>query len=103
MVKVPMSLVALRLAEEMACGGYLTARKAMMAAASRGLSLLVLSEQHPQRADYRQQAAIARRLFGDAERRTQAAYERWQGAVRRSDSLWTDTEGRKPQAQAVAR
>lgn len=90
------ALVALRLADERACEGYLVARKAMLAAAAYGLSLIHLAAQHPGRADYRAAAAAARVRFRDAEARVQLAYARWQRAANRYDAAWTATVGRAP-------
>lgn len=96
------TLYALRLAEENACGGYLTARKSMVRLAGQAASLRQLSDEHPKRADYRAAAGNALTAFGHAAQRTRLAYQAWQRAVFRSDAHWTATDGRTPRLVAVA-
>lgn len=89
------TLAALRLAEEHACGGYLAARKSMVALAVQAVSLSQLADQQPTRLDYRRARDRALGQYRDAAARTRLAYTRWQRAQIHSDAWWTATEGRR--------
>lgn len=87
-------LQARRLSEELACEGYLTARKALAGLAGRAASLSRLVAEHPDRVDYRAARNDVLTKYGIAARRTRAAWLAWQRAQHRSDAAWTATEGR---------
>ncbi|GAB3580384.1 hypothetical protein GCM10027445_50590 [Amycolatopsis endophytica] len=87
-------LVALRLSEERAAEGYLTARREMVRLASRVASIRQLVTERPMRADYRAALRDAQAAHGAAVQRTGLAYQRWHRAQLRSDAHWTDTAGR---------
>lgn len=80
---------ALRLAEERACAGYLTARKTMIQLAADTASIGQMVREHPRRADYRTAFAWASRRHGDAVQRARLAYNRWQRAQLIADSYWS--------------
>lgn len=88
------SMVVLRLSEERACAGYLAARKAMVKAGARALSVGRLAGEHPGRADYRDAWLSARAEHTAAVERTEIAYRRWLRAQLRTDAAWTATTGR---------
>jgi hypothetical protein len=88
------SVVVLRLSEERAAAGYLAARKAMVKAGTRALSLGRLAGEHPGRADYRDAWHAAQTRHEAAQARTELAYRRWLGAQMRTDDAWTATSGR---------
>jgi hypothetical protein len=91
----PLPVVSvLRLSEERACAGYLAARKAMVTAGTRVLSLGRLVAEHPERADYRTSWFRARAAHSAALERTEIAYGRWLRAQLRTDAAWTTTTGR---------
>ena len=95
-------VVALRLAEEQACAGYLTARTAMVRWAARAVSLGRLAAEQPQRGDYRQAWTAAVSAHTDATVRTQTAWQLWQDAQLRTDAAWTATAGRAAPHPAAA-
>lgn len=82
-------LTALRLAEEQACEGYLTARKAMLRAATLVASISQMVREHPTKADYRTALGHVMGKHFDAVERTRLAYLRWQRAQVRADAFWT--------------
>jgi hypothetical protein len=88
------TLTALRLAEEQACAGYVTARKAQIRLATWMASLYRLTVEQPRRADYRQALTDLAARYRAAKERTGLAYERWQLAQLRTDQRWTGTTGR---------
>ncbi|HJQ45589.1 MAG TPA: hypothetical protein VJ870_04580 [Amycolatopsis sp.] len=88
------ALAAFRLSEERAAGGYLMARKAMVALAARVASVRQLVREQPLRADYRAALRAAETAHAEAARRTGLAFERWHGAQLRSDTHWTATTGK---------
>jgi hypothetical protein len=98
---VDTTLMSLRLKEEQACAGYLAAHKAMKYAAVRAASMRQLSMQQPTRVDYRDAAYKASDDFNAACERTRLAYNRWIRAQLRTDSRWTDTEGRNGGARTT--
>ena len=81
-------LTALRLAEEQACAGYLTARKAMIQTAALVASIGQLVRERPNRADYRAALGHVTGKHFDAMERTRLAWERWQRAQVRADAFW---------------
>lgn len=87
-------LVALRLAEERACAGYLAARKAMVRLGALTRSMGRLVNEQPRRADYRRSHVGLMSAHTDATIRCQSAWQVWQRAQRRSDAAWTETTGR---------
>jgi hypothetical protein len=96
-------LVALRLSEEQACAGYLTARRAMVRLARWAASLGQLVAEQPARRDYRTAWDLALAAYRDAALRTRLAWQCWQRAQHRCDAVWTATEGRQvPQPRSTA-
>lgn len=92
------SLVALRLAEESACAGYLVARRAMVTLAAREASVSQMLRERPGRADY---LAALKKLVSDrvdAQERTRLAYRRWQRAQVFADTVWTTSTSNTAQA-----
>jgi hypothetical protein len=87
------SLFALRLAEEQACAGYLTARKAMMSLAVRAASVAQMVRERPTRVDYRAALEDVLDAYRAASTRTRLAYGRWQRAQLRADAYWTCNAG----------
>jgi hypothetical protein len=98
---VDTTLMSLRINEEQACAGYLAARKSMMYLAGRAASLRQLTLEQPKRVDYRDAFNKALSDFNHAGERTRLAYNRWVRAQLRTDSRWTDTEGRNGGARAA--
>lgn len=90
------TLAALRLAEERACGSYLTARKAQVCLGARLVSLHELAKEQPGRADYGAALAELVQYYLAAKRRTRRAHCAYRAAQLRYDAAWTDSEGRKP-------
>lgn len=90
------ALAGLKAAEEQACGGYVTARKAQIALAPRLASLHRLVTEQPRRTDYRVALSQAASRYRAAKQRTDLAYQRWQAATRGYDAVWQDTQGRAP-------
>lgn len=88
------SLVALRLAEEQACAGYLAARRVMVERAGRVALLRSLTSKNPTRMDYRLESSRAVEAHVEAAARTSAAWSSWQRAQFRTDQHWTATAGR---------
>ncbi|WP_091455700.1 hypothetical protein [Actinokineospora iranica] len=82
------------MSEERAAAGYLAARKALVAAGTRVVSLGRLVAEHPGRADYREAWFAARAAQTAALDRVEIAYGRWQRAQLRTDAAWTATSGR---------
>lgn len=97
------SLVALRLAEEKACAGYLAARQAMVTLASRVESVSQMVRERPGRADYRQVLADLVHKQGAARARTRLAYNLWQRAQLRTDALWSQSPKNGGNTAVVAR
>jgi hypothetical protein len=98
---VDMTLMSLRVKEEQACAGYLAARRAMMNLARLTASLRQLSAEQPTRVDYRDAFYKALDDYNHAGQRTRLAYNRWVRAQLRTDSRWTDTEGRNGGARTA--
>ncbi|HEX3778146.1 MAG TPA: hypothetical protein VHX38_00630 [Pseudonocardiaceae bacterium] len=88
------TLIAFRVQEEQSCGGYLTARKAMVVAAARVASLRQLAAEQPRRVDYRDAYYKALDTYNHAAARTRLAFNAWHRSQLRSDARWTDTQGR---------
>jgi hypothetical protein len=86
-------LMALELAEERACAGYLAARKAMVRAGALARSMGRLATEQS-RADYRRSHTALVTAHTDATVRCQAAYLAYQRARHRFDAMWTATVGR---------
>jgi predicted house-cleaning NTP pyrophosphatase (Maf/HAM1 superfamily) len=87
-------LTALRLAEEQACAGYVTARKDQITLAGQVVSLHQLTVEQPRRSDYRSALTCLASRYRDAKQRTITAYDRWVAAQLHTDEQWTDTTGR---------
>jgi hypothetical protein len=98
---VDTTLMSLRIHEEQACAGYLAARRAMMALARLTASLRQLCAEQPSRVDYRDAFYKALDDYNHAGARTRLAYNRWIRAQLRTDSRWTDTEGRDVDARTA--
>ncbi|SES20879.1 hypothetical protein [Actinokineospora terrae] len=94
LVPVADVVCVLRLSEEQVCAGYLAARKAMVAAGTRVLSLGRLVAEHPGRTDYRRAWFTAQANHAAALNRTEIAYSRWTRAQLRTDAAWSATTGR---------
>lgn len=98
-----LTLTALYLAEEQACAGYVTARKAQMRLATRMASLYQLTVEQPCHAGYRAALIALGRQYRDARERTDLALTRWHEAQLCTDGRWTDTAGRaRDQATSLA-
>ncbi|WNV83232.1 hypothetical protein [Umezawaea sp. Da 62-37] len=93
MSKTARSLIALRLAEEQACAGYLTARKAMLRLAAHLASMTQMVRERPTRVDYRAALNDVLNSYRAASNRTRLAYSRWQRAQLRADAYWTVNAG----------
>jgi hypothetical protein len=87
------ALIALRLAEEQACAGYLMARKAMVGLAARSASMAQMVRERPTRVDYRAALNEVLGSYRAASDRTRLAYGRWQRAQVRADAYWTVNAG----------
>lgn len=85
----PSRFAVLRLAEERACAGYLSARRSMVGLAGRVASVGQLVRENPRRADYRMVLRQVSGRHGDAVERTRLAYNRWQRARLVADAYWT--------------
>lgn len=87
-------LVALRLAEEQACAGYLAARREMVRLAARVALVGRLVTEQPARPDFRAALATVATAHGVAVQRTDLAWTRWHRAQLRTDAHWTETQRR---------
>lgn len=77
---------ALHLAEEQACGRYLTARRELTDLAAKAASLGQLATEHPHRLDYQAAWRAAVLDQSRAMSRTGHAYTTWRHAQRRTDT-----------------